>query len=210
MRIDFCDRVRNSADAARLADRQGRAVIGARSSRRDPTYGEGYSLDGADGVAAIARIAGAAQYLMTIHGIAHAHTRERRELDHRPAARSAVPFAVTTSPYPDARRRRRRSPASSDSVSAIPDGRVTRLRSTRHDDRAAATRPSLNRRPHERHRRVFPAAVRMADWPSKAASVPERRPAARARVLRTRVSISRRGADHLRRFPPAPTSSTKD
>lgn len=45
--------------------------------------------------------------------------------------------------------------------------RVTRLRSTRHDDRAAATRPSLNRRPHERHRRrVFLVAVRMADWPT--------------------------------------------
>lgn len=54
------------------------------------TYSEGYSLDGADRVAAIARIAGAAQYLMTIHGIACvAHTRET--LDHRPAARSAVP-----------------------------------------------------------------------------------------------------------------------
>jgi len=42
------------------------------------TYGEGYSLDGTDRVAAIARIAGAAKYLMTIHGISHAsHTHTR-------------------------------------------------------------------------------------------------------------------------------------
>jgi len=64
------------------------------------TYSEGYSLDGADRVAAIARITGAAQYLMTIHGITRvAHTRET--LDHRPAARFAVLFAAVTSLYPE-------------------------------------------------------------------------------------------------------------
>lgn len=109
------------------------------------------------------------------------------------------------------RRRRRlgvaRSPASSGWGSAVLEGRVTRLRSTRHDDRAAAARPSLNRRPHERHRRVFLVAVRMADWPTdtveggfRSARTYER--SSRARVLRTRVSICRGGADDLRRRLP--------
>lgn len=87
VRIDFCDRVRNSTElsaCARLADRQGRAVSagGRRPSAEGlhgGTYSEGYSLDGADRVAAVARVAGAAQYLMTIHGFARvAHTHAKR------------------------------------------------------------------------------------------------------------------------------------
>lgn len=141
---------------ARLADRQGRDV-----SKRDRyfmvTYGEGYSLDGTDRVAAVARIAGAAKYLMTIHGITRvAHTRET--LDHRSAARSAVSSATVSNLCPDmppmsTSGRRTIRPCRS-KVSRSPEERVTRLRSTRHDDQAATTtRPSLNGRPHERHRR---------------------------------------------------------
>lgn len=80
MCIDFCDHVRNSADD--IGREAGRSPRTRRNEARPSpygTYGEGYSLDGADRVAAIARIAGTAQYLMTIHGIARvAHTHARR------------------------------------------------------------------------------------------------------------------------------------
>ena len=38
------------------------------------THGEGHSLDGADGVAAVARVASSAEYLMAIHGSPHSHS----------------------------------------------------------------------------------------------------------------------------------------
>lgn len=74
----------------------------------------------------------------------------------------------------------------------------------------AATRPSLNRRPHERHRRVSPAAVRMADWPTDrraeggfwSARMHERsRRKPRARIANSRIDMPGGADDLRRRFP---------
>ena len=79
VRIDFYDYVRNSFDDIGEVGQSPRTRRMKARPLFHGTYGEGYSLDGTDRVAAIARIAGAAKYLMTIHGISHAsHTHARR------------------------------------------------------------------------------------------------------------------------------------
>jgi len=164
--IDFYNRIRNSADdIGREADRSPRTrCIGARLSFHG-TYGKGYSLNGTDRVAAIARIAGAAQYLMTIHGIAY-RMRRTHTLDHRPAPRSVTPSAAVSNLCPDmpTSTSGRRTVRPRLGLCRSPERRASRaFRLTRHDNRAAATRPSLNRRPHERHRRVSPLPGSCAD-----------------------------------------------